>query len=97
MKIKIMFRRIIKLRFIFFLFLTFFFLSKNSDAIQFESLETKNGIKFWLIEDKTLPLVSISFSFKGGSILDPVGQKWSYKFNDIFVGRGYTKFYCIRI
>jgi zinc protease len=62
------------LRFIFFLFLTTFFLSKNSDAIQFESLETKNGIKFWLIEDKALPLVSISFSFKGGSILDPVGK-----------------------
>ena len=62
------------MRFIFFLFLTTFFLSKNSDAIQFESLETKNGIKFWLIEDKALPLVSISFSFKGGSILDPVGK-----------------------
>ena len=62
------------MRFIFFLFLTTFFLSKNSDAIQFESLETKKGIKFWLIEDKTLPLVSISFSFKGGSILDPVGK-----------------------
>ena len=55
-------------------FLFFFFTSKNSEAIQFESLETKNGIKFWLIEDKTLPLVSLSFSFKGGSILDPVDQ-----------------------
>ena len=63
------------MRFISFLFLTFFFFSsKNSVAIQFESLETKNGIKFWLIEDKKLPLVSMSFSFKGGSILDPVGQ-----------------------
>ena len=63
------------MRFIFFLFFFFFFFSsKNSEAIQFESLETKNGIKFWLIEDKTLPLVSMSFSFKGGSILDPVGQ-----------------------
>ena len=63
------------MRFIFFLFLTFFFFSiKNIGAIQFESLETKNGIKFWLIEDKTLPLVSMNFSFKGGSILDPVGQ-----------------------
>ena len=63
------------MKFIFFLFLTFFFfLSKNSFAIQFESLETKNGIKFWLIEDNSLPLVSMSFSFKGGSILDPIGK-----------------------
>ena len=62
------------MRFTFFFFFFFFFTSKNSDAIQFESLETKNGIKFWLIEDKTLPLVSMSFSFKGGSILDPIGQ-----------------------
>ena len=63
------------MRFVYFLFLTFLFLSsKNSFAIQFESLETKNGIKFWLIEDKSLPLVSMSFSFKGGSILDPIGK-----------------------
>ena len=63
------------MRFSFFLFFFFFFfISKNSDALQYESLETKNGIKFWLIEDKTLPLVSMSFSFKGGSILDAVGQ-----------------------
>ena len=63
------------MRFIFIIFFTFFFFSsKNIGAIQFESLETKNGIKFWLIEDKTLPLVSMSFSFKGGSILDAVGQ-----------------------
>ena len=63
------------MRFIFFLFLTTFFLSKNSDAIQFESLETKKGIKFWLIEDKALPLVSISFSFKGGSLLASGGRR----------------------
>ncbi len=63
------------MKFIFFLFLTIsFFSSKNSYAIQFESLETKNGIKFWLIEDNSLPLVSMSFSFKGGSILDPIGK-----------------------
>ena len=63
------------MRLTFFLFFFFFFFtSKNSEAIQFESLETKNGIKFWLIEDKTLPLVSLSFSFKGGSILDPINQ-----------------------
>ena len=63
------------MRFTFLLFFFFFFFSsKNTGAIQFESIETNNGIKFWLIEDKTLPLVSVSFSFKGGSILDPVGQ-----------------------
>ncbi len=63
------------MRAIFFFFLTFIiFLNKNSFAIQFESLKTKNGIKFWLIEDKSLPLVSMSFSFKGGSILDPIGK-----------------------
>jgi len=61
------------LKFIFFLF-SIFLISTNSKAIQFESLKSKNGIKFWLIEDNTLPLVSMSFSFKGGSILDPIGQ-----------------------
>ncbi|MAI29997.1 MAG: hypothetical protein CMP38_07300 [Rickettsiales bacterium] len=61
------------MKFIFFLF-SIFLISTNSKAIQFESLKSKNGIKFWLIEDNTLPLVSMSFSFKGGSILDPIGQ-----------------------
>ena len=53
----------------------FFFTAKQSIAIDFKSLKTESGIKFWLVEDKTLPLVSLSFLFKGGSSLDPKGKE----------------------
>tara|TARA_X000001036_G_scaffold163691_1_gene155363 strand:+ start:156 stop:1460 length:1305 start_codon:yes stop_codon:yes gene_type:complete len=59
------------LNFFFLIFLIFLFYENPSKAIDFQSLETEKGIKFWLINDKSLPLISISFSFKGGAINDP--------------------------
>ena len=53
----------------------FFFTANQSVAIDFKSLKTDSGIKFWLVEDKSLPLISLSFLFKGGSSLDPVGKE----------------------
>ena len=58
------------------LFIIFFLtLSKNLRSIEFQALESEKGIKFWLIEDNSLPLISLSFLFKGGSILDPDGNE----------------------
>ena len=53
----------------------FFFSANKSIAIDFKSLKTDSGIKFWLVEDKSLPLISLSFLFKGGSSLDPGGKE----------------------
>ena len=53
----------------------FFFSANKSTAIDFKSLKTDSGIKFWLVEDKSLPLISLSFLFKGGSSLDPGGKE----------------------
>ena len=52
-----------------------FFKANQSTAIEFKSLKTDSGIKFWLIEDNSLPLVSLSFLFKGGTSLDPEGKE----------------------
>ena len=60
---------------IFFLFLLFSF--NLSSAIEFEELETVKGIPFWFVKDSSLPLVSLSFSFKGGSFLDPKDKEGS--------------------
>ena len=58
------------------LFIIFFLtLSKNLKSIEFQALEAEKGIKCWLIEDNSLPLISLSFLFKGGSILDPDGNE----------------------
>jgi zinc protease len=35
---------------------------------------SKSGIRAWLVEDKSLPLVSMQFAFEGGAALDPEGK-----------------------
>ena len=53
------------------------FISQQSLALEFEELKTKKGISFWFVKDSSLPLVSMSFSFKGGSSLDPKNKEGS--------------------
>ena len=40
-----------------------------------QTLTTPSGIGVWLIEDRSVPLVSISFSFEHGTTSDPVGKE----------------------
>ena len=51
-----------------FIILLFFF--NSSHSFEYKKLETKSGIKFWFVEDKSIPIVSVSFSFRGGSSID---------------------------
>ena len=63
------------MRFLYFVFITFFCV--NIHAIDFKELETEKGIKFWFVQDNTIPLVSMSFSFDGGMVLDPTNKEGS--------------------
>ena len=38
-------------------------------------LGTPAGIDFWLIEERSIPLVSLRFSFAGGGLTDPAGKE----------------------
>ncbi len=40
-----------------------------------QEVVSKDGIKAWLIEDHTNPIVALKFAFRGGSALDPVGKE----------------------
>src|SRR5258708_17594788 len=44
-------------------------------AIDIKQVTTPLGIKAWLVEDKSVPVINLSFSFEGGSALEPEGQK----------------------
>ncbi|MCW5748403.1 MAG: insulinase family protein [Alphaproteobacteria bacterium] len=44
-------------------------------AVDIKALTTPAGIKLWLVEDRTAPVISISYSFDGGSAQDPVGKE----------------------
>ncbi len=53
-----------------FIFLFFLLIFKNLGAFEYKNLKTNSGIEFWFVEDKSIPIVSVSFSFKGGSSID---------------------------
>ena len=57
------------------IFLFFLLTNHNVNSIDFEQLRTEKGINFWFVKDNSLPLISMSFSFKGGALLDPSGKE----------------------
>lgn len=49
-------------------------LTHVAGAIEIREVKTPKGVTAWLIEDKTVPIVSLEFAFRGGSALDPEGK-----------------------
>ncbi len=45
-----------------------------ASAVEIQEVETLSGLKFWLVEDYTVPIVSLSFEFSGGASNDPEGK-----------------------
>lgn len=43
-------------------------------AARVHRLRSPGGIEAWLIEDHTLPILSVQFGFRGGPVLDPVDR-----------------------
>ena len=44
-------------------------------AIDIKEVTTPLGLKAWLVEDHSVPVITLSFSFAGGAALEPEGQK----------------------
>lgn len=53
----------------------FFMLALPAQAIDIQSVTSAKGVKAWLVSDASVPLISIRFSFKGGSAQDPDGKE----------------------
>ncbi|MGI9399824.1 MAG: M16 family metallopeptidase [Rhizobiaceae bacterium] len=47
----------------------------NVRAITIQEVEGNSGIKAWLVEDYTVPIITISASFRGGATQDPDGKE----------------------
>ncbi|MDF3076013.1 MAG: putative Zn-dependent protease [Alphaproteobacteria bacterium] len=43
-------------------------------ALDIQEVASPSGIKAWLIQDSTAPVISLSFAFEGGAALDPAGK-----------------------
>ena len=48
--------------------------AKTAHAIDIQEIETKSGIKALLVEDYTLPIIAMAFSFEGGATQDEAGK-----------------------
>lgn len=46
-----------------------------AQAIDIKPLSSPGGIRYWLVQDATVPIISISFSMAGGGVLDPQGKE----------------------
>ncbi|MCK7610682.1 M16 family metallopeptidase [Roseibium sediminicola] len=44
-------------------------------AVEIQKVTSPGGIEAWLVEDHTVPLVALNFSFEGGSAQDPDGKE----------------------
>lgn len=49
--------------------------ASRAEAVEVKEVTTLVGIKAWLVEDRSTPVVALSFSFNGGSAGDPEDQK----------------------
>lgn len=56
-------------------FLTFPAIVAARAAVDIQEITTDKGIKVWLVEDYTVPIISVRFAFKGGSVQDPAGKE----------------------
>ena len=53
---------------------TLLLLASPAAAKQVERVVSPGGIEAWLVRDATIPILSLEFSFRGGSALDPAGK-----------------------
>ncbi|MBS9719500.1 insulinase family protein [Tianweitania sp. BSSL-BM11] len=44
-------------------------------AVKIQKVTSQSGVTAWLVEDYSVPIVSMRFAFKGGSVQDPVGKE----------------------
>lgn len=44
-------------------------------ALNIKEVKSPGGITAWLVEDHSLPVISLSFAFRGGAVNDPAGKE----------------------
>ena len=57
------------------LYLTLTAATTSAIAIEIKEIKSKSGIIAWLVEDHSNPIITISFSFRGGAATDPKGKE----------------------
>jgi zinc protease len=55
-------------------------LAGAASAFQAKQVVSPGGVTAWLVEDRSLPLIALSFTLEGGAATDPVGKEGSAAF-----------------
>lgn len=55
--------------------LCFLVFRSSANAIEIKDIQSSKGVHAWLVEDHTVPVIAIQFSFKGGSVQEPAGKE----------------------
>lgn len=45
-----------------------------ADAVAIERVVSARGVEAWLVRDRSVPVISLQFAFRGGEALDPAGK-----------------------
>ena len=65
---------------IIYVFLFFFFNSINLLALDVEEIVSERNIKAWIVEDNSVPIISMNLTFKGGAYFDAFGKEGTSTF-----------------
>jgi zinc protease len=55
--------------------LTLIFHSAPVAAIEIQKVTSPGGIEAWLVQEHSIPIIAVSFAFRGGAALDPKGKE----------------------
>lgn len=48
---------------------------QDARAVEIQQVKSDGGLTAWLVEDYTVPIITVSLRFKGGSVQDPEGRE----------------------
>ena len=48
---------------------------RSADAVEIQEVKSPRGITAWLVEDRSIPLMTMRFTFQGGWAADPEGKE----------------------
>ncbi|WP_108461180.1 M16 family metallopeptidase [Devosia naphthalenivorans] len=63
------------LRPIFFVFAALLLTAPAHAVVEFQEITSSKGVDAWLVEDYSVPIITIRFAFEGGATQDPAGKE----------------------
>lgn len=61
---------------------------QQGKILDVKTFKTKSGVEVWLVSDKTVPVISMDFSFEGGLVNDPDGKPGVARLVSIMLDEG---------